>query len=390
MTDSNGTTKPSWLGGLPASGFTPPSAVSTIAPAQPSETEHRPAKSLRRSKGPKKQRTHQNPQCKPGKLGTVLLSMLVVVLLVAGGLMIWKAFNPDGVEAPLPASEFEIPAEGVAAAVGPIGEAPVELDNGKSMTAADMAPDTLFIPALGVYMPVGADASFVKSVYRGFETLKVPKNVKHGVWYAGGAPMYGGENGVTLIASHASSKTGWGALRYLYKLTGGEMIYTKDAAGQLHSWQLTKMRVENHKAFPQEYWSAEGDRVLVLTTCGGKVNKYGTFAQNIFAVAVPVDPKPKTPEQLAAEGVIASIGALAVQRHTEAMASAELEKQAEAEAKKNAEAEAEAKKKTEAEAEEQQVAQPEAQPEKEPAKKVEPPVTPAKPVIELEVEGQDK
>ncbi len=51
------------------------------------------------------------------------------------------------------------------------------------------------------------------------------------------------------------------------------------------------MRVEDHTAFPQEYWSAEGERQLVITTCGGRVVG-GQFKQNIFAIATPVDPTP--------------------------------------------------------------------------------------------------
>jgi hypothetical protein len=317
---SDNTARPSWAGGSGTSAFTPPRASSFIAPAHPSPTEHRPAKGSRKTKSP-------HGSQKPGRRGTVLLSMVMVVLVATAGVMIWKAFSPESVEAPLPASEFEKPAGGVAEAVGPIGESPVQLDNGKAMSTADMGPSTLFIPALGVYMPVEADSKFVSSQYSGFNTLRIPKDPRHGVWYAGGAPMYGGEKGVTMIASHVSSKTGWGALRYLYKLTGGEMIYTKDAAGQLQSWQMTKMRVENHTKFPQEYWSPEGDRYLVVTTCGGSVTASHTFKQNIFVVAVPVDPKPKSEEQLRAEGVIASVGALTVQRNAEALAAAEQQPQ---------------------------------------------------------------
>jgi hypothetical protein len=219
----------------------------------------------------------------------VLLSMTVVVLVVAASLMIWSAFVPESVEAPLPASEFDTPPD--APAVGPTGTDPVDV-GGVDMTAASMGPNTLFIPALGVYMPVEADSKFVKSKYAGFDTLKIPNNPKHGVWFKGGAPLYGGETGVTMIASHVSNSTGWGALRYLYKLKGGEMIFTKDGAGQLQSWKMTRMRVEKHTDFPQEYWSSEGKRLLVVTTCGGTLTPNRHFKQNLFAVAVPVDPAP--------------------------------------------------------------------------------------------------
>ncbi|MCI4659740.1 class F sortase [Cryobacterium zhongshanensis] len=214
--------------------------------------------------------------------------MLVVVLVLAAGLLVWKAFTPESVDAPLPASQFENPAS--APATGPTGTDPVALDGGGSMSTAQMAPDTLFIPALGTYMPIEADKTVVASHYAGFETIKIPTDPTHGVRYAGGAPMFGGQTGTTLIVSHVSTRTAWGALRYLYRLQGGEMMYTKDAAGALQSWKLTQMRVEDHTKFPQEYWSPDGVRQLVVTTCGGTVGADHLFKQNIFAVAVPVDP----------------------------------------------------------------------------------------------------
>ncbi|ROR76092.1 Sortase family protein [Plantibacter flavus] len=248
------------------------------------------------------------------------MGAIAAALVLAAGLMLWKGLTPESVEAPLPAAEFEIPAG--APVVGPTGDEPVDV-GGDTMTAADMGPDTLFIPQLGVYMPVEADDSFVPSKYEGFDTLKVPSDATHAVRFAGGAPMYGGQSGVTMIASHVSTSTGWGALRYLYQLTGGEMIYTKDSAGQLQSWQMTAMRVEDHTAFPQDYWSAEGARQLVITTCGGAVNAQRLFTQNIFAIAVPVDPLPKTAEQLLSEEVVTHLGDIAVRKHAEATAAAE-------------------------------------------------------------------
>jgi len=159
------------------------------------------------------------------------------------------------------------------------------------MTVATMGPNSLFIPSLGIYMPVETSSTFVSSKYAGFDTLRIPSNPKHGVRYGAGAPMAGSEHGTTLIASHVSTSNGWGALRYLYKLKGGELIYTKDGNGRLQEWQMTRMRVEGHTSFPQEYWSSDGVRQLVVTTCGGKVSR-GLFTQNIFAIAAPVEPKP--------------------------------------------------------------------------------------------------
>lgn len=293
------TTKPSWSAGAIGATFAsaPVTASASTTPARSFPSVLRLAKGLHKTKAVHGEQARQQ---KSGKLGTTLLSILMVMLLVAAGLLVWKAFAvdvADSVEAPLPAGEFAKPA---GEPVGPTGDDPVDVD-GVTMTAASMGPNTLFIPALSVYMPLEASETFVSSRYSGFDTLKVPKNPRHGVYYEGGAGLYGGQAGVTMIASHVSSSTGWGALRYLYTLTGGEMIYTKDADGQLQSWQLTEMRVEEHTAFPQEYWSPEGDRYLVITTCGGGITADGNYKKNIFAVAVPVDPLPMTAEQLEEE-----------------------------------------------------------------------------------------
>lgn len=79
----------------------------------------------------------------------------------------------------------------------------------------------------------------------------------------------------------------WGAMRYLYTLRGGEMIYTKDASGHSQQWQLTQMRVLEHTDFPQDYWSKTGSRQLVVTTCGGTI-RGGHYDKDIFAIATPV------------------------------------------------------------------------------------------------------
>ncbi|MBC9927268.1 class F sortase [Leucobacter sp. cx-169] len=156
------------------------------------------------------------------------------------------------------------------------------------MSVSDMGPNTVFIPALGVYMPVQADSTFVASQYDGFTTIQVPEDPFQAVRYAGGGQMVGGDTGTTLIAAHVSTSSGWGALRNLHQLEGGEVIYTSDGQGSSQAWQVTAMRVEQHTDFPQEYWSPDGPRRLVVTTCGGPVNQQGQFAQNIFVEAVPM------------------------------------------------------------------------------------------------------
>lgn len=272
-------TPPPWTPGSGSNSFTPP-RITTTEPVK--SRDARPS----------------SPEKKKGKAVTTALSILVVVLLVGAGLLAWQALIPEDVSAPVPESEFEMPLQ---EPVGATGEVPVPMDDGSQMTVADMEPGTMFIPALGVYMPVQSDATFVSSRYADFDTLKVPSNPRRAAHFAGGAPLAGGDAGTTLVAAHVSTGSGWGSLRFLYTLKGGELIYTKDADGNLQEWQLTKMRVEQHTDFPQEYWSAEGERQLVVTTCGGSMNPDRHFLKNIFAIANPVvaDPTPADDTQSA-------------------------------------------------------------------------------------------
>lgn len=264
-----------WAPASNTSGFSAPTSALHASTSEPRAIESSTAEGVKR------------PWWKDRVM--IVLTAIAVVLVVLAGFFVWQALIPEDISAPTPAAEFERPADGEP--VGPDGVQPVDLDDGTPMTVEDMAPNSLFIPGIGAYLPIESDDTFVDSHYAGFSTLKVPSNPGHGVRYAAGAPMFGGDAGTTMIAAHVSMKTGWGALRYLYSLTGGEMIYTKDETGELQTWQLTKMQVENHTDFPQEFWSAEGERQLVVTTCGGTLRN-GHYDKNIFAIAVPIDPAP--------------------------------------------------------------------------------------------------
>lgn len=241
-----------------------------------------------------------------------LLAVVVVGALVAAGFLVWQSMQPpESVEAPLPESLFSDLQVDPNAVTGPAEEA--VLPDGTTMTPEQMEPGSMLIPALGVYTVVEQAEEFVGTKYQGFTGLKIPKDPQRSSWYSGGAPLYGSDFGATLIASHVTGQGEWGVLRYLYTLTGGEMIYTKDYDGNVQSWQVTDMRTEYHTDFPQEYWSPEGERYLVVTTCGGSLTSWGTYQYNIFVIARPVDPKPRTAEQIALEKVLAALPTQAVQ-----------------------------------------------------------------------------
>ncbi len=208
-----------------------------------------------------------------------------------------------------------------------------------TMSVARMTPGSVFIPESGIYMELQGSDSFEASNYGDLQTIHVPTNVHRGVWYSAGAPltasdtgvltgirpgfdtpqssraaspaasspapsssetvqsgtqtstanMTGGE-GTTFIASHVAwTKRHRGALYTMATdVQQGELIWVKGFDGSLSTWRMNGMWVAEHQAFPEDYFSPTGPRRLVLTTCGGRVNSYGYYQQNVFLVATPV------------------------------------------------------------------------------------------------------
>lgn len=210
-----------------------------------------------------------------------------------------------------------------------------------TMSVARMAPGSVFIPESGIYMELQGSDSFEASNYGDLQTIHVPTNVHRGVWYSAGAPLTASDTGVltgvrpgfdtpqslfaadpvsptspsqspdsvmsgtqtgseggqrvtaqgtTLIASHVAwTKRHRGALYTMATdVSQNELIWVKGFDGSLSTWRVNGMWFAEHQAFPEDYFSATGPRRLVLTTCGGRVNSYGYYQQNVFLVAEPV------------------------------------------------------------------------------------------------------
>lgn len=200
-----------------------------------------------------------------------------------------------------------------------------------TMSVARMAPGSVFIPESGIYMELQGSDSFEASNYGDLQTIHVPTNVHRGVWYSAGAPLTASDTGVltgvrpdssssqfsdsvmsgtrsgsegresqvrqqvsaqgtTLIASHVAwTKRHRGALYTMATdVKQNQLIWVKGFDGSLSTWRVNGMWFAEHQAFPEDYFSATGPRRLVLTTCGGRVNDYGYYQQNVFLVAEPV------------------------------------------------------------------------------------------------------
>lgn len=214
----------------------------------------------------------------------------------------------------------------------------------QTMSIARMAPGSVFIPESGIYMEVQGSDQFEPSKYGDLETIHVPTNVHRGVWYSDGAPLTQSDTGAltntivhsdpvsaptstpssspsssasslsenqgtgngsdtdfgegtTFIASHVAwTKKHRGALYTMATdVKKGELIWAKGFDGSLSTWRVNGMWTAEHEAFPPEYFSAKGERRLVLTTCGGRVNSQGYYQQNVFLVAAPVPLKGQLP-----------------------------------------------------------------------------------------------
>lgn len=281
---------------------------------------------------------------------TVIVWLLIMSLICSGFYLIYRAHDEAQVEEELPVPAQTYQDEEVSTA--PVEatddvlthEWPVvnaDSDQGSNtweintedyridtMSVARMAPGSVFIPESGIYMELQGSDSFEASNYGDLQTIHVPTNVHRGVWYSAGAPLTESDTGVltgvrpdssssqssdsvmsgtrsgsegqkdqrvdaqgtTLIASHVAwTKRHRGALYTMATdVEQNELIWVKGFDGSLSTWRVSGMWFAEHQAFPEDYFSPTGPRRLVLTTCGGRVNDYGYYQQNVFLVATPV------------------------------------------------------------------------------------------------------
>lgn len=285
-----------------------------------------------------------------GKLRRVMTAIvwLIVTSLICGGLyLIYRAHDEAQVEEelPVPAQTYEdapVSPEPVEATDDVLTHewdvVNADSDQGSNtwevntedyristMSIARMAPGSVFIPESGIYLELQPSDTFEASNYGDLQTIHVPTNVHRGVWYSAGAPLTQSDTGVltgvrpgsspsqssdsvmsgtqtgsegrqvdvqgtTLIASHVAwTKRHRGALYTMATdVSQNELIWVKGFDGSLSTWRVNGMWFAEHQAFPEDYFSATGPRRLVLTTCGGRVNDYGYYQQNVFLVAEPV------------------------------------------------------------------------------------------------------
>lgn len=252
-------------------------------------------------------------------LVTVVAFLLGVAMLVGGGLMVKDAMTPKAIDAPMPQTKIK---KSVPHDVGPSDNVDVKNavdrdgddlasgDNnagddeftdgsdlgdqnvkgsgsGYNANVAAMGRNSLFIPSQGVYAPIMGTSKFKPSRHAGQTTIALPRNARKVSWYSAGAPLVGGGEGTTLLAGHVAYNGVWGAFHNIAYMEPGNVAYTKDMNGAVQKWRVKEITWHKQVNFPQEYWSKEGNRQLVMVTCGGRFVG-GHYIYNVFTIFEPV------------------------------------------------------------------------------------------------------
>lgn len=184
-------------------------------------------------------------------------------MLIAAGV---QAGVPQA--APLPAQTFTAAPAPTASERAP---APVSLE-----------PRRVAIPSLDVTAPIE------DRPVRGGE-LVIPGDPRTVARWDGGAGLDAPE-GTLLLAGHVDVNGSLGALNKLASLAPGALIHTSDDDGTVSAWRVTALEVHRKDRLPE--FAAEGERRLVLVTCGGPVertNGYWSYRDNVVVTATPAE-----------------------------------------------------------------------------------------------------
>ena len=343
---ATGAALPSFDGIVNGDGTSPDKTESLVVPSSLDEVLH----DVGVAHGKQGTQNPKNKRSKWRAALTAIVWLIVTSLICSGFYLIYRAHDEAQVEEelPLPAQTYEdapVSTEPVEATDDVLTHewdvVNADSDQGSNtwevntedyristMSVARMAPGSVFIPESGIYLELQPSDTFEASNYGDLQTIHVPTNVHRGVWYSAGAPLTTSDTGVltgvrpdssssqssdsvmsgtrsgsegqkdqrvtaqgtTLIASHVAwTKRHRGALYTMATdVKQNQLIWVKGFDGSLSTWRVNGMWFAEHQAFPEDYFSATGPRRLVLTTCGGRVNSYGYYQQNVFLVAEPV------------------------------------------------------------------------------------------------------
>lgn len=166
--------------------------------------------------------------------------------------------------------------------VGPFGDIPVRTAD-EQPAPAPPAPTALSIPSLGIDMPV------ITVGVADDGTMGLPKSVYDVGWYEFG-PAPASPAGTTVMASHVDSAAeGLGPFAELIDIEQGAEVVVADASGVTHLYTVSSIeRVSKSEVQLDSVFARDGDRRLVLVTCGGDFDRsIGHYVDNVIVTAVP-------------------------------------------------------------------------------------------------------
>lgn len=137
----------------------------------------------------------------------------------------------------------------------------------------------LYVPALGIRAHVASTG-----VIDGL--LQIPANVSEVTMWDGSARL-DASTGTVLVAGHVDNvHQGEGALWSLHQVRAGDAVYLTDE-DRTTRWKVVGVESVVKSALPQAVWAGpQGERVLKLVTCGGKI-VHGNYLNNVIVTAVP-------------------------------------------------------------------------------------------------------
>jgi len=206
----------------------------------------------------------------------VVLLIVAVVVAAAGVVLVVQGLQVQPpAAAALPSATYSLSGSGQGAVV-----AAARASAAGSAAPRFDAPDTLYIPSLGVTAHITAE-----SVTAG--SLDIPRDPTT-VGMARGYASLASASGTTLIAGHVTYDGVPGALEHLADTEPGALVVVTDAAGTATLWAVTAMTVRDKTDFP--ILATDGPHQLVVVTCGGPANRIDGawhFQDNIIVTAVP-------------------------------------------------------------------------------------------------------
>ncbi|MDH6280875.1 class F sortase [Prescottella agglutinans] len=211
----------------------------------------------------------------PRRSGGVPLALLMLVLLAAGGVLVYTAIGASGkpLTAPVPQSPFDI---GATTAPDAVWAPP----------PSDLGPNTLAIPDLHIRAEVVSTG--IGS--RGGMVLPAPAKVSH----LDNGVDFGAPEGTNLIAGHVDDGDRTrGAMWALHQIKPGTPIYVTDHSGRMWTYRAASLALYDKVSLPIEFFADKGSPRLVLVTCGGETvpDPYlpsgFTYKDNVVVTADP-------------------------------------------------------------------------------------------------------